>query len=77
MQTYRITLAGGLEAAGIPGPAEGAHVVSATTPAVALKRLLDGGHKAGYKFATVSRRDSDRLALDRGQHINILIERIS
>lgn len=76
MQTFRITLAGGLKAAGIPGPEEGAHVVSATTPAFALKRLLDGGVKADYKFASVGRK-GDRLELARGQHVTIKIERIS
>ncbi len=75
MQTFEIKIAGRLQEAGIPGPADGAYRLSASSPAVALKRLLDGGHAAGYKFATVGR-DHDKLALRPGQWIAISIKRI-
>lgn len=48
-------------------------VVEATQPSVALKRLLDGGHEAGYKFATVGKQ---RLKLGKGERIAIIIERV-
>lgn len=76
MKTYRITVNTGGAAAGISGPKDGSYTLSATSPAVALKRLLDGGHAAGFKFATVGGEDQ-RLQLARGQRASILIERIA
>jgi hypothetical protein len=73
VKTYRITINRG-RGTGILGPEDGTYIVSATHPSVALKRLLDGGHEANYRFATVG---SSRLELARGQRVSILIERIS
>jgi hypothetical protein len=74
-QTYKITVfKGGPQSAnGIPGPAEGTWTVSASSPAVALKRLLDGGHQDNLKFATVGQ---NRLQLDRGQEVAVRIKRV-
>lgn len=68
MNHYRITLS---KAA--TGPEIGTYVVSATSPAVAVKRLLDGGHEAGYKYATVG---PNRLLLKPGEAISIRIYRV-
>lgn len=68
MNTYRITLS---KAA--TGPVTLCRDVEATTPAFAIKRLLDGGHDAGYKYASVG---PHRLNLKPGQAITIRIERL-
>lgn len=62
--TYHIT---------ITGKYQGTADVEASHPSVAVKRLLDGGHEAGYKFATVGAR---RVKLAKGEAINIRVERI-
>jgi len=72
MQTYRITATSVYT--GQERPDTVSHkTLSATSPAVALKRYLDGGHEAGYKFATVG---PNPLKLARGQAINVRIERV-
>lgn len=64
MPKYRITVSGSYA---------GAATVEATTPSVAIKRLLDGGHAAGYKFATVG---PNRVTLKPGAAITVRCERL-
>lgn len=73
--TYRITVTNpyASQRAGARGILATADV-RATTPAVAVKRLLDGGHAAGYQFATVGPKRLVELAP--GQAVNIRVERL-
>ena len=51
----------------------GTTTAKATYPAVALKRVLDGGHAAGYKYASIGTR---RVTLNRGDSLTITIKRL-
>lgn len=64
MQTFRIR---------ITGAYMGTADVKASAPDVAIKRLLGGGHQAGFKFATVG---PNRVKLAKGQTLSISVERI-
>ena len=72
MKTYRISV-NRRGSWNTTGPKEGVWTVEASAPAVALKRLLDGGHEANYKFATVG---ASRLELAVGESILVKIERV-
>lgn len=67
MQTFRILIAG------MKGqPSRLYEGVGATTPAYALKRVLDGGWQEGYKFASLGNK---RLSLSIGETCAVRIER--
>jgi len=63
MQTYEISING-----------RRLHIVKASAPDVAIKRLLGGGQAAGFKFATVG---PGRAKLRKGEGFTIAIKRIA
>lgn len=67
MQHFSITVSGA-------GAKDGVYRdVEASSPAVALKRVLDGGYQAGYKFATVA--PGAQAKLEKDQKITVEIRR--
>lgn len=67
MQKFRIFVHGTGELDGMYNE------VAATSPAVAVKKVLDGGFQKGYTFASVDYKKRAKLAL--GKQITVTITR--